>query len=307
MDKVIDLHIHTTRSDGKDTPAEVLKKAQEKGLSVISITDHYNVDAYDELHSCRDLFDGKIIAGTELSTTFNGELIEVLGYGIDVGVMKEYISQNYYTMKEKAEHERLLILEQYQKRGIVLDKDFCYYMEKDPQKLFHPGCSSIRDLFLEEIKKHPENARFAGGEDKLYGIDTRSYLRNYYANSKSGLYVDVSSLFPSLDGVVDAIHSAGGLAFIAHGMLYSQTFKDSLEDIIGRYRLDGLECYHSFFTREQSEYMCGICDKHSIYKSGGSDYHGGQRKDCELGKSTEGTVLYSSLTDEWMKGIKNYV
>ena len=62
MDKVIDLHIHTTCSDGKDTPAEVLKKAQEKGLSVISITDHYNVDAYDELHSCRDLFDGKVNA-----------------------------------------------------------------------------------------------------------------------------------------------------------------------------------------------------------------------------------------------------
>ncbi len=82
---MIDLHIHSNYSDGTDDISDILKKAEKFGLKYISITDHNNCKAYDELNnsSIRNIFSGKIIKGIEMNTKILDIPIEVLGYGVD--------------------------------------------------------------------------------------------------------------------------------------------------------------------------------------------------------------------------------
>ena len=83
---MIDLHMHTTYSDGTDNLEMLLKNAENKKLEIISITDHDSVDAYYELEKnseLRKLYSGEIIVGTELKTFYGNVPIEILAYGID--------------------------------------------------------------------------------------------------------------------------------------------------------------------------------------------------------------------------------
>ncbi|HVI41402.1 MAG TPA: PHP domain-containing protein, partial [Anaerovoracaceae bacterium] len=87
---MIDLHLHTTSSDGSDEPEEILRKAEQLGLSHISITDHDSLGAYEKLSS-RNLsgyFGGVIIPGCEFSVVHSKMPIEVLGYGIDFELIR---------------------------------------------------------------------------------------------------------------------------------------------------------------------------------------------------------------------------
>lgn len=88
---MIDLHIHTVNSDGEFTTEEILKKAQARNLAMVSITDHNSVSVYSDLDklNIKELYDGKIIIGTELEFVYNGKLFDLLGYGVDLNVMKE--------------------------------------------------------------------------------------------------------------------------------------------------------------------------------------------------------------------------
>ena len=305
--QLIDLHLHTSSSDGKLNTSQVIEEAEKAGMSVISITDHNTVNAYDTLRECRHLFSGKIVTGAELSTSYQGELLEILCYGIDIEYIKKFISQNYLSFREKTLTDRLVILKQYRKKGVVMSDEFCYNMEHHPEKYYQPDKESCRGAFLNEIVRHPENAEFFGGKQQMDEVTIRTYLRNHYGCPSSKLYVDMSSVFPSFETLVNAVHEAGGLAFMAHCFLYSKNITDNLHKIAKKYKLDGFECYHSHFTKEQSEYLCNLCDKNNMYKSGGSDFHGGTRTDCILGKSTGGISLDSSLANDWLKGLNNYV
>ena len=90
---MIDLHMHTTYSDGTESCSTVLKKCQEKNLDVISITDHNTALVYKELEKTDipSLFKGHIIPGIELNTKALNIPIEVLGYGIDYKKMNELV------------------------------------------------------------------------------------------------------------------------------------------------------------------------------------------------------------------------
>lgn len=305
--QLIDLHIHSKCSDGVLSVKELLEKAEQTGLSFISITDHNTVSAYYDITEYRKFFSKKIITGVELSTTYKGELIEILGYGFDVTQIKKFICENYLGFAEKTLAERMLILTQYTKKGVVMSDEFCYNMEHNPTMYYQPDKESCRTAFLNEIKSHPENSKFFGGQKEMDTATIREFFRGHYSRPSSMLYVDVSSLFPHIDEVITAIHNAGGLAFLAHGFLYSKCITDKLELLASNYNFDGFECYHSFFTKEQSEYLLELCDKNNMYKSGGSDFHGGTRTDCIMGKSTGGISLDSSLINDWLKGINNYV
>ena len=100
---MIDLHMHTTYSDGADNLIQLLKKAESLKLEYISITDHDNCKAYKELKNLNisNYFNGKIIPGIEIKCAFdNGKLIELLGYNIDTDKMQEWADE-YYKDKTK--------------------------------------------------------------------------------------------------------------------------------------------------------------------------------------------------------------
>ena len=94
---MIDLHVHTTYSDGADSLIEVLQKAEKLGLKYISITDHDNCKAYKELENLdiKKYYTGTIIPGIEIKCSYNRRLIEILGYKIDAQKMQEWADEHY--------------------------------------------------------------------------------------------------------------------------------------------------------------------------------------------------------------------
>ena len=102
-------------SDGSSSVEELLKEAEKSHLSLLSITDHDTIQAHFELQNpiVRNLFSGEILSGVELSTTYKGETIEVLGYGFDLEKMQQFLNENVLTSKEKQRKEYELIKNRY--------------------------------------------------------------------------------------------------------------------------------------------------------------------------------------------------
>lgn len=133
------------------------------------------------------------------------------------------------------------------------------------------------------------------------------FTRNIIYNPNSKLYVNQSSLYPSLDKTIEMIHKAGGITFLAHLYEYSQTIADNLDTIISNYSLDGIECYYPTFTTEQSNFLNNYCETHNLYKSCGSDFHGYDVKpNNHMGFATEGKKMDKIIISEWIDKI-NYI
>lgn len=288
---MIDLHTHTKYSDGSSTVLELLDNAQKIGLSLLSIADHNTVQAYYELENIklRNTFDGKIIPGVEITTTYNGETIEILGYGFDLDMMDEFLKRNVLTFEEKQLKEYNLIREQYKKIGVIFDEENIN---------FDPKVESSRIAFCNEIKKYPNNFKFFLNEDSI--TTNSGFTRNEVYNPKSPLYVDESSLFPSLETTIQMIHQSGGLAFLAHTFAYSKNISEQLNEILDNYELDGLECFYTTFTEEQSNYLVEVCKRRGLLKSGGSDFHGTRKVNHNLGTGRGNLHISEDVVADWI-------
>lgn len=289
---MIDIHTHTTYSDGTLTAGELLEEAQKEKLTIISITDHNTIGAYEELKNpnIREKFEGMIIPGIEITTTYHGETIEVLGYNFNLDMMSELLKESVLTFEEKQIQEYNLIKKQYQKIGVIFDEE---NIEFNPKK------ESCRVSFWKEIKSHPENnCLFLEEKSKE---ETSSFTRNEIYNPKSPLYVDESSLFPSLEKAIAMIHESGGLAFLAHTFAYSPNIANSLLDILDNYKLDGLECFYTTFTEEQSNYLVSLCKEKGLYMSGGSDFHGTRKINHNLGTGRGNLQIEEKIIEPWVK------
>lgn len=292
---MIDIHSHTTYSDGSFSVEELLNEAEKLNLSLLSITDHNTIQAHFELQNSniRDKFKGKIISGIEITTTYKGETIEVLGYGFNLEMMQQFLNDNVLTFEEKQLKEYELIKNRYKDIGVIFDEN---------NIKFNPKIESCRPAFAIEIKKYPENYKFFLNQES---INTASgFTRNEVYNPKSPLYVDESSLFPSLDLAIEMIHNSGGLAFLAHTFAYSPNIANELLNIINDYELDGLECFYTTFTREQSDYLVDVCKNRGMYMSDGSDFHGIRKINHNLGTGHGNLHIDESIVDNW---VCNYI
>lgn len=301
----IDLHSHTVHSDGVCSVAEVLTCAEEAGLSLFSFSDHNSVGAYGELADCRRLFSGKILPACEFSAGYRGDLVEVLGYGIDPAQTARYVAEQYLPLEQKRVAEAKLVGETLAAKGAILSKEFLQLMCTEPERIdgfLQYGC---RPLYLEEMQKYKENICFFESEEEFYTMTRHRWYRQYLANPNSVLYVDQTSFCPSLADVTAEIHRQGGLAFLAHLFVYSDGVVAALDDISARYGLDGLECHYGTFTEQQKTFLCDYCDQYGLFKSGGSDYHGlSFRPENHMGRSADRKIEFS-LVEPWFEKVKD--
>ncbi|MBQ8893615.1 MAG: PHP domain-containing protein [Clostridia bacterium] len=266
---MIDLHMHTTASDGERTPAEILQKCEALGLELISISDHYTMDGYDQLKdpAVRSLFSGEILPACEFSAHFNGISIEVLGYGIDPEDARDYLKKTYPPLKEKQRREMEQLILQYRERGFQFD-------EAAVRSNFnaHGGRTAMQI----ELRRYPENvARFF---DPASETSEKSFLRREVSNPESPYFMNTEGLYPSAKEVCETIRSLGGKAVIAHPGCYNQRVYENLETLIQTARPDGLEAWYSTHTPEQRQHLLSLCEKYDLIYSGGSDYHNDARE-----------------------------
>ena len=113
----------------------------------------------------------------------------------------------------------------------------------------------------------------------------------------------MSKYYPSLDKIIDIIHEAGGLAFIAHFYEYSSigNKSETLDNIVKEYNIDGIECYYSTFTDEQTQYLIEYCKTNDLLISGGTDYHGKNKKDINLGIGKGNLEILDEVISNWKK------
>ena len=273
---MIDLHMHTRYSDGTDSLVELLNNANKKELKVISITDHDCVDSYkelDELHIER-YYNGRIIVGCEFTTSYDNRTIEVLGYGFDYKKVDEYLS-NFYT-DEFVISSRIALFNRLV--NILKENNLIYNNEIIE--------SAIKDKFY-LITIYNELIKYKENEDILneHLFDSYSdFIRKGIYNPKSKLFLNHGEFKPKIVDVINIIHSCGGIVFLAHPFQYK--FNDTeifLDKIYNEINFDGIECFYTTFTEEQIDYIKDFANKRNLLISGGSDYHGKNKRNFELG------------------------
>ena len=148
-----------------------------------------------------------------------------------------------------------------------------------------------------EIIKYPENKEKVK-EDIL---DTFSdFFRKGLTNPKSYFFINHIEFKPSLEKIIDLIHSAGGKAFLAHP--YQYKFSDTeefLDNIYNNNNLDGIECYYTRFTDEQTKYVFEFAKKRGLLISGGSDYHGKNKTNHNLGVGKGNLYINKEILSNW--------
>ena len=266
---MIDLHLHTNCSDGTDTVEELLKNAQNKNLEYIAITDHDNCNAYEQLKNIniKELYKGILIPGIEIKCSYLRRTIEVLGYKIDTEKINKQ-KKEFYKDKSRENLQKKyfnLLYDKATKMGITLTKK--------EDIIWNPKNDWASFTIYTDMKKHEDNKEKVP-EDMWQEFS--NFNRKYCNNPDHILYIDKSEDYPNLTQTIEMIKNAGGLAFLPHLFIYKwvDNFEEFINGIIDNYPIDGIECYYTDFTEEQTQYLLNLCNEKKLYKSGGSDYHG---------------------------------
>ena len=289
---MIDLHVHTKYSDGIDDFKDILKIAESKKIKILSITDHDNCDFYEKIKDINisDYYSGKIIKGIELKTVVKGIPIELLGYGIDVEYINKKLNKIYTENREKdfTIMERLHI--NCLKIGVKVDEDVI-------EKYDHSYRYATTYLH-ENITRYEENRKFILS-DKAWN-DSTSFYRKYMSDPNSHFYISNHDLLPDCTTIINLIKEAGGLVFVPHIYIYGENSNMILEELTNNYNIDGMECYYSHFTDEQTKYLINYCHEHNLYISGGSDYHGLGKNGIDLGTGLGNLNIPDNIVDNWI-------
>lgn len=289
---MIDLHCHTINSDGTWTTKELLSKAEEIKLEILSITDHDTAKAYIEIEQnkkLQDIYKGKIIRGVELNCTFDGVKIEILAYNFDLQPVQKWL-ENYYT----PEKNRKRLIEEFNElvnichtKGIKIESNLSY----------NPDIEYPVDVIYNNIIQFQENRKFFTEEQwKNKGL----FFRTCTVDKNFILYRDFSKQMPTLEFLNKFIHKHNGKIFLAH--LYKYKLDDYisyLSKIVNQNLIDGIEVYHSSFSNEQIENLKKYCINKNLLMSGGSDCHGEKKKERKLGVGYGNLNINKEIVQNW--------
>ena len=267
--------MHTIYSDGDKTLEEVLKMCENKKLEYISITDHDTCKQYNDVAlKNNNIFNGKIIIGSELHAVFQKKNIEILAYNINPNIISKWCEKYYSEEKLREQQDicRQRLFDICNKHGLVYDESKIRKPKKVSEYVERP--------IYEEVMKHKENHKILGEFTETFGI----FFRKGLANPESSYFMNHIEFRPPYKEVIDIIHKAGGKAFLAHPFEYK--FKDTIEfinDLRIEKELDGIECFHPSANQEQRNILVEYAKNNNLYISGGSDYHGSPKPDIEIG------------------------
>ncbi|MGE5543981.1 MAG: PHP domain-containing protein [Bacillota bacterium] len=273
----VDLHIHTTASDGTTSPVKLVDEAKSAGLKTISITDHENIAGMDSIYGLAAQEGLTVIPGIELLTCFQGKEIHLLGYCFDTE------NQDFRSRVEEIRQLRnqtsLQIVENLDQMGFKLDKDQFYRVANEGRTIG---------------KNHIIRALFNAGylRTKEQAIDT---LRRYL--SQNGLAYVIFTGNP-LAEAVELIKEANGVPVLAHpGLIHDDKM---VIDILNAAPV-GLEVYYYYFGNNRRHLIIHyerMAMERGLVVTGGSDYHGFYTPDVKLGRTMVPEEALNSLLRE---------
>ena len=252
-----DLHIHSTTSDGRLTPAEVVKEAAERGLKFMSLTDHDTVDGIAPAKTAVQSFPGlKLIPGIEISTDIPDGEVHVLGYFID------YTSRELGVKLARFRNSRLN-----RARGMVAKLD----------KLgVHLDWQRVQQIAGSSVMGRPHIAQAM--LEKGY-IDTFKQAFTDYIGRDGPAYVEREKATPA--EAVALIIKARGLAVLAHPFTTGNPEAMTIE--LKSAGLVGIETYYNGYSAEEIDLLVKLAQRHNLITTGGSDFHGIDSSETVIG------------------------
>ena len=259
--KRIDLHVHTTASDGTVSPAGAVKLAHETGLAAIAITDHDTVSGYAEAAEAGEKYGVEVVPGIEISTKY-GRAVHILGYYIDPNTEK------IAPVLDWVVHDRD---ERNRKMAELMAADGLPVSYEEMHRRF--GAVIGRPHFAEVLVELGLAKDVRDAFDRYVEKGQKYYLpRN----------------FLSIERSIEIICQAGGVAVLAHPFQYKLD-DAGLRELIEHCMesgLRGMECRYSGYSREQCKYLGHLAEEYGLIKTGGSDFHGEVKKHISLGIGT---------------------
>lgn len=259
MKKFIDLHTHSTASDGSMRPAELVRHAKEVGLSAIAVTDHDAVDGVAEAVEEGKRVGVEVIAGVEIGVEFKPEM-HILGY---------FFGDHYKNIQGVLE-------------GLRRNREL-----RNPKivaKLNEMGFA----ITLEEVREEAQG-NVVGRPHIAKVLMRKGYVESVteafdkYLSSGRPAYFKKDRLTP-YQGLQE-ITKAGGIPVLAHPMYLDLNYA-RLDDLLLRMKMDGLrgvEVYYVDNTEMDTSRFYQLAEKHELLMTGGSDFHGDFKPEIALG------------------------
>ena len=277
---MIDLHTHTTASDGTFSPSELVSYAIEKNLSALAITDHDTISGLKEAFTAASGSNLELIPGIEFSTEYNGKDIHIIGLNIDyenpffVEKLKRFIDSR------DIRNEKMCQLLTEQGLPVTLEQ--------------------LQVRFPDAVITRAHFARFLLEQGYITQPET-AFTK--YIGDNAPCYVAREKVNPVQ--AIRLILEAGGIPILAHPILYKLpiTKLDALVAHLAKHGLIGIEAIYSTYNRADESCIRQLAKKYQLAISGGSDFHGKNKPYIDLGVG-RGNL---NVPDELWKNLKNHL
>lgn len=275
---MIDLHAHSTASDGVLSPTELIQLAVAEGLQAIALTDHDTVDGLDEARAAADAGGIVFVPGIELEIDWQPGVFHLLGLGLKgwTGPLRSRLVR----VREYRTERNLRMVDRMQKAGIAID--YGELIEIAGHRTV--GRPHFAHALLQKgVVASPQEAfdRFIGNGRPFY-------------ESKRAL---------SVGQACATVHAAGGKAVIAHPSTLGLEW-DEFSRTLFRWKhegLDGIEAYHPNVTLPDAHRFASLAEELGLIVTAGSDFHGFGRTDRRLGRSCGGHPIDARFLDPFVE------
>ena len=274
MEKFIDLHTHSTASDGSYSPGELIRHAKEKGLSAVALTDHDTVEGIEEALKIGAEVGIEVIPGVEISVDYKPEM-HILGY---------FLGDNY--------KNALSILER-----LIENRN-----ERNPKiisKLNELGY----DITMDEVKNEAKG-KVVARPHVAKVLEKKGYVKSTDAAFERFLGFGKPAYFPknrmTPEEGIREILNAGGIPVLAHPIFLfpSMAQLDLLLGELAKYGLMGIEAYYTDNTVKDTGNILRLALKYNLLATGGSDFHGTFKPKIEIGSGYGNLKVPYELLDK---------
>ncbi len=257
----VDLHLHTTASDGVLSPSEIVRYAKAKGLQAIAITDHDTVEGCEEALSEGEKIGFEVIPGIEISAEHSPGSMHILGYFLNIHhpLLTERLK---YLQKARAERNPK-ITEKLNQLGIDITLEEVLKASGGGQV----GRPHFANVLLE--KKVVRN--FQEAFDRFLKKGAPAYVDKFRFTSKEALHF---------------INEAEGVAVLAHPNTLGMNGYSELEKLILHLAdegLKGIEVYYPEHSPAEVKQYQSLAERYGLLSTGGTDYHGMEKSELDLG------------------------
>ena len=288
MKTYIDLHIHSTASDGTLTPTEIVQSAlkstkSEKDPIVIALTDHDTVAGVSEFlkEAKKNKERVTAIPGVEISTNYHGVEIHILGYNVDPE-NKELLEQ-LKICRESRDGRNEKIISRLQAEG--------FQITMEDIKPEDPNETIARPHIAKQLMK------------KKYVSSVKEAFDKYLAEGRS-CYVE--RIMPTPQEAIALIRNSGGIPVLAHLMYYKKLNAAEKEVLVSELKeagLEGIEAYYNTYTPVEEEYVSSLAKQNALLLTGGTDFHGQNKPHISLFTGQGNMEVPEAILPEFMEAI----